>query len=129
MANEIVTNEIVMNELSANINNHSWDIFHKYVTVMNEYLIYFLSTENFKRRDKDCNYLLLNGFSTLTHVFQITLNHTNIDKAVEFMEISIYYYTQFISQMKENIMYDLNVSSSTASLFVYKKTIYLSYYN
>jgi len=117
MANEIGQNGI------ANEDIHSWDVFHKYVTVMNEYLIHFLSTENFKRRDKDCNYLLLNGFTTLTHVFKIMLNHTTIDKAVESMENSIYYYTQFIAQMKENIMYDLNVSSGTASLFVYKKTI------
>jgi hypothetical protein len=36
---------------------------------------------------------------------------------------AIYYYTQFIEQMDENIMYDLNVSSNSASLFVYKKTI------
>ena len=123
----------------------SWDIFLQYVTVMNEYLSHFTSSEKYKKGEKDCNYLLLNGFSTLTHVFKITLNHYSeastseastseaaksseasdpLVQAVENTEKAIYYYTQFIEQMEENIMHDLSVSSNNASLFVYKKTIY-----
>jgi hypothetical protein len=125
MPNEIEPNEIEPNEIEPNEiePTHSWDLFHKYVTVMNEYLIYFSSTEKFKKRDKDCIFLLFNGFTTLTHVFKIVLNHTTIDKAIKNMESSIYYYTQFIEQIEENIIHDLNVSSTTASLFVYNKTI------
>ena len=102
---------------------NSWTIFHQYVTVMNDYLNHFMASEKFKRRDSDSDFLLMNGFTTLTHVFKITLNNASIDKAIEQTEQSIYYYTQFIEQMEENIMDDLNVSSNTASLFVYKKTI------
>ena len=102
---------------------NSWDIFPQYVKVMNDYLLHFTASEKFKQRDKDCIYLLINGFSTLTHVFKITLNHqTNLIEAVENTDKAIYYYTQFIEQMDE--MHDLNVSSNSASLFVYKKTIH-----
>ena len=109
---------------------HSWDIFPEYVKVMNEYLTHFTASKKYKQRDKDSNYLLMNGFNTLTHVFKIMLNKSNISEAsiseaVENTEKAIYYYTQFIEQMDENIMYDLNVSSNSASLFVYKKNIYI----
>jgi len=113
----------------------SWEIFPRYVTVMNDYLNHFTGSEKFKKRDKDGNYLLINGFITLSHVFKIMLNGVQAEQvqqnevqaeqvlALENMEKSIYYYTQFIEQMEESIMYDLNVSSNNASLFVYKKTI------
>ena len=124
---------------------HSWDIFPQYVKVMNDYLNHFTASEKFKQRDKDSTYLLINGFTTLTHVFKITLNHlanvseanvseasiseasiseANVSQAVENTDKAIYYYTQFIEQIDENKMNDLNVSSNSASLFVYKKTIH-----
>jgi len=127
---------------------------------MNDYLNHFTGSEKFKKRDKDGNYLLINGFITLSHVFKIMLNagqakqvqaeqvqaeqvqaeqvqaeqvqvdqaqavpwQPNDVQALDNMEKSIYYYTQFIEQMEESILYDLNVSSNNASLFVYKKTI------
>jgi len=104
----------------------SWDIFPQYVTTMTDYLIHFTKSAKYIKKDKDAIYLLINGFTTLTHIFKITLNQANEDnsvKAIENTEKAIYYYTQFIEQMEENIMYDLNVSSNTASLFVFKKTI------
>jgi len=107
------------NEIGAN----SWTIFPHYVRIMNEYLNHFTGSDKYKKGDKDRKYLLLNGFSTLTHVFKITLNCETIELAIENTEKAIYYYTQFIEQMEENIMHDLNVSSNNASLFVYKKTI------
>lgn len=100
------------------------DIFPQYVTIMNDYLTHFTSSKKYLKKDKDGDYLLLNGLSTLTHVFKITLNHADLPKAIENTEKAIFYYIQFIEQMEENIMYDLNVSSNNASLFVYKKTIH-----
>ena len=128
----------------------SWEIFPQYVTVMNDYLNHFTGSEKYKKRDNDGNYLLINGFITLSHVFKIMLNAGQAEpgqvepvqqnegqaepgqaepgqveptQALQNMEKSIYYYTQFIEQMEESILYDLNVSSNNASLFVYKKTI------
>lgn len=119
--NEIGPNAIGPNAIGPTIN--SWTIFSQYAKIMNEYLNHFTGSEKYKKGDKDRNYLLLNGFSTLTHVFKITLNCETLDLAIENTEKAIYYYTQFIEQMEENIMYDLNVSTNNASLFVYKKTI------
>jgi hypothetical protein len=53
---------------------HSWDIFPEYVKVINEYLIHFTASKKYKQRERDSKYLLINGFSTLTHVFKIMLN-------------------------------------------------------
>jgi hypothetical protein len=107
----------------------SGDIFGQYAKIMNSYLLYFTASEKYKKRDADGLYLLLNGFTTLTHVFKITLKQQQqqqapaLAQAAEYMEKAIYYYTQYIEQIEENIMYDLNLSSNNASLFVYKKTI------
>ena len=65
------------------IAKHSWDIFLQYATVMNEYLSHFSGSEKYKKGEKDCNYLLLNGFSTLTHVFKITLNRASEAEAIK----------------------------------------------
>ena len=123
--NEIGPNEIGPNEIGPNTDEivYSWTIFPHYVRIMNEYLNHFTSSDKYKKGEQDHKYLLLNGFSTLTHVFKITLNCKTIELAIENTEKAIYYYTQFIEQMEENIMHDLNVSSNSASLFVYKKTI------
>ena len=116
-------NEIGPNANEIGPNENSWTIFPHYVRIMNEYLNHFTASDKYKKGDKDRKYLLLNGFSTLTHVFKITLNCETLELAIENTEKAIYYYTQFIEQMEENIMHDLNVSSNNASLFVYKKTI------
>lgn len=132
-ADEIGPNEIGQNEIGPNADEigpnsneivYSWTIFPHYVRIMNEYLNHFTSSDKYKKGEQDRKYLLLNGFSTLTHVFKITLNYKTIELAIENTEKAIYYYTQFIEQMEENIMHDLNVSSNNASLFVYKKTIH-----
>ena len=116
-------NEIEASEIDTNAKEtKSWEIFYAYSKIMNDYLYHFTESEKYKKAGKDCTYLLINGFTTLTHVFKIMLNHT-LTLAIENTEKAIYYYTQFIEQMDENIMYDLNVSSNNASLFVYKKTI------
>ena len=40
----------------------SWDIFPKYVNVINEYLTHYTSNKKFKNQDNDYLYLLQNGF-------------------------------------------------------------------
>jgi hypothetical protein len=102
----------------------SCHIFVQYSNLMNEYLMHFSQSTKYMKNDKDNNYLLLNGLATLTHVFNVIL-HTTMDSvlALENVQKSIYYYTQFIDQIEENSLNDLNISSTSASLFVYNKTI------
>ena len=102
----------------------SADIFTQYVNVMNEYLVHFTQSSKYKKNERDKLYLLLNGLSTLTHVFNVILfNTVKPVLALENMQKSIYYYTQFIDQIEENALNDLNISSISASVFVYNKTI------
>jgi hypothetical protein len=110
---------------NVNINKYtSYHIFIQYIAVMNEYLTHFSQSTKYIKNDKDNRYLLLNGLSTLNHVFMTFLHMTlNPVLALENMQKSIYYYTQFIDQIEENVLNDLNISSMSASIFVYNKTI------
>ena len=96
-------------------------LFSQYMNVLNGYL---LSFSKFNKLEADKLYLLLNGINTITHVFNITLKQT-ADNELAFtnMRQAINYYIPFIEQMDEISLCDLNISSSSASIFVYKKTI------
>ena len=97
------------------------DLFSQYMNVINDYLTSF---SQFNKLEVDKNYLRLNGINTITHVFNITLRQTaDTDLAFANMKQAINYYIPFIEQMDEISLYDLNISSNSASIFVYKKTI------
>jgi hypothetical protein len=111
-------------DLADAIPGKTWILFPHYINVINEYLTVFSKSTKFSKPDGDNHYLLINGLNTLTNVFKLTLQQTcDFHMAIENMQKSIYYYTEFIEQMKENILQDLNISSNSASVFVYKKTI------
>jgi len=113
--------EYIPNAIGPNVYK-SWIIFLDYVKVINEYTTNYESSAKYKKGDKDNAYLMLNGYNALTHIFKIGISYTrNPYFALKNMHRSIYYYTQFIDQMDENIMYDLNLSSNSASIFLYKK--------
>ena len=104
--------------------DNSWHIFLEYLKIINEYMFHYKKSAKYNNHEKDQSYLFLNGINVLTHIFKLVLHQTNKPiAALENMQSSIYYYTQFIDQMDENIMYDLNVSSNSASLFLYKKAV------
>ena len=104
--------------------DNSWHMFLEYLKIINEYMIHYKKSAKYNNHEKDQSYLFLNGINVLTHIFKLVLHQTNQPiVALENMQYSIYYYTQFIDQMDENIMYDLNVSSNSASLFLYKKAV------
>jgi hypothetical protein len=120
------TNEIytILHTLFKKINTNSWVLFPKYVNVMNQYILHFTNSAKFKKGEEDAIYLLLNGFTTLSHVFKTLLRTSlDVDKAIENTQHAIYYYTQCIEQIEESKMDDLNSSYNVAAIFVYKKTI------
>jgi hypothetical protein len=97
------------------------DLFSQYMNLINDYLTSF---SQFSKLEVDKSYLRLNGINTITHVFNITLRQTaDIELAFANMKQAINYYIPFIEQMDEISLYDLNISSNSASIFVYKKTI------
>ena len=102
----------------------SWIFFANYVNIANEYFMHFSKCTKFSKPASDNLYLLVNGLNTLTHIVTIIVNTTlKTELALANMQKAIYYYTPFIEQMEENMMEDLNISSNSASIFVYKKTI------
>ena len=97
------------------------DLFSQYMNVINDYLTSF---SQFDKLEVDKSYLQLNGINTITHVFNITLRQTaDTELAFANMKQAINYYIPFIEQMDEISLYDLNISSNSACIFVYKKTI------
>lgn len=110
-------------EAPAPAENSSY-IFHQYLHIQNEYLSNFSQSTKYIKQAPDNQYLLVNGLNTLTHIFKIILEQTAKPMlALDNMQKAIYYYRPFIEQMEENILHDLNISSNSASIFVYKKTI------
>ena len=103
---------------------NSWNIYKQYVNIMTDYLLHYTSSKKFQKKESDHVYLLQHGFSTLTHIFKITMREKlDVNEATENTKKGIMYYTEFIEQMEENSMYDLNISSVNAAAFVLKKTI------
>ena len=103
---------------------NSWNIYRQYVNIMTDYLLHYTCSNKFQKKDSDHIYLLQHGFSTLTHIFKITLREKlDVNEAMENTKKGIVYYTEFIEQMEENSMYDLTISSVNAAAFVLKKTI------
>jgi len=108
----------------ASFTEKAWLVFPQYVSVLNMYFIQFSQSAKYSKAKSDNNYILINGINTLTNVFNTILEQTLDPKlALVNMQQSIFYYIPFIDQLEENIMQDLNISSNSASLFVYKKTI------
>jgi len=103
---------------------NSWNIYKQYVNIMTDYLLHYTSSKKFQKKESDHIYLLQHGFSILTHIFKITLREKiDVNEAMENTKKGIMYYTEFIEQIEENSMYDLNISSVNAAAFVFKKTI------
>jgi hypothetical protein len=95
----------------------------KYNLLIDAYMIHFRDAISATKKNK--NFLMLKGLNALTHIFNITLEHTNdLNRAVENTQLAINYYTQFIEQIEENSIYDLNLCANSAVLFIYKKTIF-----
>ena len=112
-----------LNIAPAPVENSSY-IFHQYLHIQNEYLSNFSQSTKYIKQAPDSQYLLVNGLNTLTHIFKVILEQTAEPMlALDNMQKAIYYYRPFIEQMEENILHDLNISSNSASIFVYKKTI------
>jgi hypothetical protein len=126
LASPILASPILASHILASPILASPILYLHYVKIMNEYLTHYTTnSEKYLKPANDNIYLLLNGLDTLTHVFRFLVLYTSdMDSVVANTRQAIFYYTQFIDQLDENIMYDLNLSSNSASLFVYKKTIW-----
>ena len=100
-----------------------------------EYVIKYLSVildfidntkqEKYKYKKEYLHYILKQGFQTMQHIFLYMLLYTkNIDLSFFNLQKGLYYYLEFIQQIKRDEHQFLQFNIKDAIIFVYKKTIY-----
>jgi hypothetical protein len=101
-----------------------WDCYfkNKISTIPN-------SKKNEKNEKNENNefgqFVFVRGLDTITHIFIYTiLTANNLENAYTNAEKGIYYYIEFMNQMKEHKQMNLSLTTRDAVLYVYKKTIY-----
>jgi len=95
-----------------------WDCYFKNIVSTNPTL---------KKNEKSeyNQYVFTRGLDTITHIFIYTmLTSNNIEIAYTNAEKGIYYYIEFMNQMKEHKQMNLSLTTRDAVLYVYKKIIY-----
>jgi hypothetical protein len=107
----------------------------EYILLLSEYWdCYFKNTistiPTLKKNEKNeknefSQFVFTRGLDTITHIFIYTmLNSNNIENSYTNAEKGIYYYIEFMNQMKEHKQMNLSLTTRDAVLYVYKKTIY-----
>ena len=103
----------------------------EYILLLSEYWdCYFKSGSsslNSTSTNSDYNkFVFTRGLDTITHIFVYTLQTSgnNVETAYTAAEKGIYYYIEFMNQMKEHKQMNLSLTTREAVLYVYKKTIY-----
>lgn len=103
-----------------------WDCYFKSsITSTSNPTAYSKSTLNSKNSDYN-QFVFTRGLDTITHIFIYTLQTSgnNVETAYTAAEKGIYYYIEFMNQMKEHKQMNLSLTTREAVLYVYKKTIY-----
>ena len=104
--------------------NNEMDIYMKYVSVINQYLLFGIETIKNKNPEY-LKYILIKGLFTISYVFKMLFLFTrNIDLTYYHCQKSYSYYIEFIGQIGDDAVTYLQLNSKDAALFVYKKTIF-----
>ena len=70
-------------------------------------------------------YVVFKGIETLTHVFRMLILYTrNVDLTFYNSKKALYYFIEFIGQIGEDHHDFLSLTSTDATMFVYKKTVF-----
>lgn len=96
----------------------------KYISVIFD-LFDYAKREKYKYKREYLNYIIKQGFNTMMHIFTYMLMYTkNIDLTFFHLQKGLYYYLEFIQQIKRDEHQFLQFNIKDAIIFVYKKTIY-----
>lgn len=107
------------------INATSYEIIHKYLLIIVEYLLYLIDYKSNLGSSNLTEYLTNRGIETITTVFLHLLHYTkNPELAYYHSEKSFYFYVEFISQVSQEDKSFLQLSSRDACNYVFKKTLY-----
>lgn len=99
------------------------DIYIKYIKIITEYI------EQLKKLDyikyENIEFIIKQGINTITNVFKLIIIYSkNLDLTFNYSKKAIYYYIEFIKQINMESNF-IKLTSTDATLFVYKKTIFL----
>ena len=99
-------------------------ILNYYNNIIFEYIKNIKDNVNIKKIEL-MHFITGRGIHVINHIFSIMLLYTkNIDITVRHTTQGFLYYTEFISQIGDDIHSYLQLNSKDAMLFSYKKTIY-----
>ena len=107
--------------------------YNKLIKDQNKCLLSFIKTINITLKYINDNskvkinkkYIILRGLETFINVYKIVLLYTkNIKLIEEHCKRSVFYYVEFVGQIKLDTNLYLQLNSKDATIFVYKKTIF-----
>jgi hypothetical protein len=106
------------------LNYSMTEILTKFISVIVEYMR-FVSKKMPMKNKSYCRFVFERGVDTLIHVFSFLLYYTkNLELTFYHTQKAYYFYVEFIEQISDDNVNFLKLSSSDATLFVYKKTIF-----
>jgi hypothetical protein len=101
------------------------NILNKQHVLIIDYLNFISETLHKIKNVAFCKYIVLGGFKTILHVFNMILLYTkNMDLAFYHSQKAFYFYIEFVEQINHDQNAYLKLNSKDAILFVYKKTIF-----
>lgn len=107
-----------------NINVNVCVLFLKYVKIINELINTIIDNINVKNPEY-LKYILIKGIKNTTYIYTFLLLYTkNINLTICHTEKSILYYVEFIGQINQETNNFLKLSTTDATLFIYKRTIF-----
>ena len=106
------------------INNTTQEILSKFTEVLIEYMRLISEKIHIKKKQ---NYIFIfeRGIEALIHIFSMIFYYTkNLELTFYHSQKAYYFYIEFIQQISDDNVTFLQLSSSDALMFVYKKTIF-----
>ena len=96
----------------------------KYITLINDFLNYSINNQKIDNLNFFKNYIY-HGLNSITHIFKYTLLRSgNIDYTYEITQKSFIDYNEFIHQIRDIDTTQINLTTTDAIIFLYKRTIF-----
>ena len=113
-----------INNYNDNINVNVCVLFLKYVGIIHELINTIMDNIDVKNLEY-LKYIIIKGIKNTTYIYTFLLLYTkNINLTIYHTERSILYYVEFIGQINQETNNFLKLSTTDATLFIYKRTIF-----
>lgn len=106
------------------INYSETTLFLKFVGMIHEFIIACNERINIDNEEY-VKHILITGIKNTTYIYKFILLYTkNLELALYHTQKSILYYVEFITQLGEDSQNLLKLTTTDATLFIYKKTVF-----